>query len=82
MITKSAILIKKSRSEPFCSVLSCFFGRILLQIEGKPEQLYIRIASILNTAMKTVHWSLATGGKVVLPIQFLPFNAFLLSVPS
>lgn len=32
--------------------------------------------------MKTVHWSLATGGKVVLPIQFLPFNAFLLSVPS
>lgn len=82
MITKSAILITKVKIWTFLLCPQLVFGRALLQIEGKPEQLYIRIASILNTAMKTVHWSLAIGGKVVLPIQFLPFNAFLLSVPS
>lgn len=81
MITKSAILITKSRSEPFCSVLSWFLvGRYYKLKESLNnctlgQHLYKHCHE--NSALEFGHW-----GEGCFTYSVSPFNAFLLSVPS
>lgn len=65
---KSTILIRKSRSELFCpflvfSVLSEFFGRALLQPEGKPQTTVHQDSRSNKHHHEEVHWSLVKVGR-------------------
>lgn len=65
---KSTILITKSRSELFCPflvflVLSEFFGRALLQPEGKPRTTVHQDSRSNKHHHEEVHWSLVNLGR-------------------